>query len=441
MKKLLLICSLLAVSFWSCKEDEEIPVALNPVIKTISPSQGPAKTVVTIKGKRFSKEVAGNIVKFAGATAKILVVTDTLLQVEAPEEGATGTVTVSSNNRTSKGPVFSYGEKEQDYETTLYTGVARGNEVGTLLEAKFSNPEGVVFDSHGNLIVADRGNHVIKMITPDGQVSVVAGINGTTGNTDGDVSVARFNNPYKIGIDKHDNIYVADNSNHRVRRIDAVTRRVTTVAGSSSGFVDGVGTAARFNGPIAIDVDDHGNIYVADNNNHSIRKINPDGLVTTIGGNGTAGYNDGVWPNVQFSNPSGVVVDHDGNLLVADRKNNRIRKINVTTGVTTTIAGNGATLSVDGNALKASFREPFGITMDTDGVIYVADLSSHTVRLMRPTGDVITLGGQGTAGYVDGKKIESKFNQPTEIAVDAKGNIFVADLSNHMIRKITKVPN
>ena len=134
-------------------------------------------------------------------------------------------------------------------------------------------------------------------------------------------------------------------------------------------------------------------------------------------------------------------MDHDGNLLVADRKNNRIRKINVTTGVTTTIAGNGATLSVDGNALKASFREPFGITMDTDGVIYVADLSSHTVRLMRPTGDVITLGGQGTAGYVDGKKIESKFNQPTEIAVDAKGNIFVADLSNHMIRKITKVPN
>lgn len=439
MKKILFICSLLTVSLWSCKEDQEIPVALNPVINTISPSQGPVKTVVTIKGKRFSKEVGGNVVKFAGANAKILLATDTLLQVEAPEEGATGTVTVSTNNRMSKGPVFSYGEKEQDYETTLYTGVSRGNEVGTLLEAKFSNPEGVVFDSHGNLIVADRGNHVIKMITPDGQVSVIAGIGGTTGNTDGELGVARFNNPYKVGIDKHDNIYVADNTNHRVRKIDAITKRVSTVAGSSSGFVDGVGTAARFNGPIAIDVDDNGNIYVADNGNNAIRKITPDGLVITIGGNGTAGYSDGVWPNVQFWNPSGVVVDQDGNLLVADRRNHRIRKINVTTGVTTTIAGNGTALSIDGNGLKASFREPFGITMDAAGVIYVADLTSHTVRLMRPTGDVITLGGQGTAGNVHGRKTESKFNQPTEVAVDAQGNVFVADLSNHMIRKISKV--
>lgn len=443
MKKILLLCSLFAVCFSSCKEEDETPVALNPVIYSISPTQGPVKAIVTIRGKRFSADLSGNIVKFAGANAKVLLATDTLLKVEAPEDGGTGTITVTTNNRLSKGPVFSYGEVEQDYETTFYAGIARGNEIGTVAEAKFNNPEGVVFDSHGNLIVADRSNHTIKMITPDGVVSVVAG-NGTAGNTDGAVDVARFNNPYKVGIDKNDNIYVADNSNHLVRKIDAVTKIVSTVAGArtatagSSGFIDGPANTARFNSPIAIDVDMNGNIYVADNNNHAIRKIS-NGIVTTIAGNGASGYGDGVWPNVQFWNPSGVAVDNDGNVLVADRRNNRIRKVNVSSGVTTTIAGNGTAESIDGNGLKASFNQPFGIKITADGVIYVADLQSHSIRLMRPSGDVITLGGQGSAGDVDGEKIQSKFNQPTEVAVDAQGNVFVADLSNHKIRKISKV--
>ena len=436
MKKLLIFSVLISLFLGACKDEDEVPAAVYPVISSISPAQGPAKTVVTIRGKRFNPNAQNNVVKFADATAKVLTASDTLLTVEAPEEGATGAITVKANNKLSKGPVFSYGEVESDYETTLYTGVARGNEIGTLQEAKFNNPEGVVFDSKGNLIVADRSNHVIKMITPEGIVSVVAGT--TQGYLDGAANVAKFSNPYKIGIDKDDNIYVADNGNHRVRKIAAETKMVTTVAGSSAGFVDGQGTAARFNGPIAIACDLNGNIYVADNSNHAVRKISPGGLVTTLAGIGTAGYGDGVWPDVKFNNPSGLAVDKDGFVLVADRRNNRIRRINPNNGATTSIAGNGTGASVDGNGLKSSFNQPFGITIDADGVVYIADLQ-HAIRLMRPSGDVITIGGNGTGGDVDGRKIQSRFNQPTEVAVDANGNIFVADLTNHKIRKISKV--
>ena len=435
MKKLLCICSVFGLLFMACKKDEQA-ISLNPVVKSIMPTQGPAKTIILVMGKRFSSNPEENIVKFAGINAKVLMASDTLLKVEAPEDGGTGAITVNVKGRLTKGPVFSYGEIAIEYLTGTYSGVVAGDEVGTLEEARFRNPEGLIMDSKGNLIVADRANNRIKMITPEGQVSVVAG-NGVAGYLDGEASVAQFRNPYKVGIDMYDNIYVADNGNQRVRKIAAGTGLVTTIAGSSAGFLDGVGTAARFNGPIAIATDLNGNIYVADNNNHAIRKIAPNGMVTTIGGNGTAGYSDGIWPNVRFSNPSGVAVDGDGNILVADRKNNRIRKITLNTGIVTTIAGNGVKGSIDGNGLKSSFSEPFGISVDASGTMYIADLTSHMVRLMRPAGDVITLGGNGTAGFADGGKTGSKFNQPTDAVADINGNIYVADLSNSRIRKIT----
>lgn len=435
MKKLLYMCAVSGLLALACKKEEQT-IPLNPVIKSIMPAQGPAKTIVSVKGKRFSPNPEENIVKFSGINAKVLMASDTLLQVEVPEDGGTGAVTVSVKGRLSKGPVFSYGELAIEYVTSTYSGAAAGDAIGTLEEARFRTPEGLIMDSKGNLIVADRGNNRIKMITPGGQVSVVAGT-GVAGNIDGAANVAQFRNPYKVGIDKDDNIYVADNGNHRVRKIAAGTGMVTTIAGSSAGFLDGIGTAARFNGPIAIATDLNGNVYVADNNNHAIRKIAPGGLVTTIGGNGTSGYGDGVWPNVLFANPSGVAVDAEGNVLVADRKNNRIRKITMATGVVTTIAGNGQKESLDGNGLKSAFSEPFGISVDARGMLYVADLTSHMIRLLRPSGEVITLGGDGTAGFADGGKTGSKYNQPTDAVADAAGNVFVADLSNSRIRKIT----
>lgn len=435
IKKLLYITSVATLLFTACgKEEQAIP--LNPVIKSILPAQGPAKTIVTIKGKRFSTSADGNIVKFAGINARVVLATDTLLQVEAPEDGGTGGITVTVMGRTSKGPVFSYGEIAIEYINSTYSGAAAGDAIGSLDEARFRSPEGLIMDSKGNLIVADRGNNRIKMITPTGQVSVIAG-SGVAGAVDGAADVAQFRNPYKVGIDKDDNIYVADNGNHRIRKIAASTGVVTTIAGSSAGFLDGVGTAARFNGPIAIATDLNGNIYVADNNNHAVRKIAPSGLVTTIGGNGVTGYSDGVWPNVRFANPSGLAVDANGDVLVADRKNNRIRKITVNTGVVTTIAGTGVRESIDGNGLKSGFSEPFGISIDAKGNYYIADLTSHMLRLMRPSGDVITIGGDGTAGFLDGGKTGSKYNQPTDAVADQNGIIFVADLSNARIRKIT----
>jgi streptogramin lyase len=437
MKKILYSCFIFSLLLnISCKKEEQV-VALNPAISSIFPIQGPAKTVVTITGKRFGDKIEGLVVKFSGINATIISASDTLITVEAPEDGGTGNISVTANGRLSKGPVFSYGAKEIDYLVETYAGAAAGNVVGDLSTARFNTMEGLIFDSKGNLLVADRGNNQIKKITPAGQVSIVAGT-GVSGLVDGPALSARFKTPYKIGVDKHDNIWVADTGNNSVRRIDAVTGMVTTIAGTTSaGFLDGPGTSARFNGPIAIAVDNEMNVYVADNNNHSIRKIDPSGFVSTIAGTGATGYKDGVWPTVQFGNPSGVAIDLDGNLVIADRKNHRIRKLNTKTGVVTTIAGNGTKASIDGIGLKSSFSEPFGISVDHNGNFCIADLTSHTVRIMRLDGTVVSVGGSGTSGLVNGDHTSAKFSQPTDAVMDKNGNIFVADLSNDVIRKIS----
>jgi streptogramin lyase len=437
MKKILYSCFIFSMLLnISCKKEEQV-VALNPAISSIFPVQGPAKTMVTITGKRFGDKIEGLVVKFSGINAKIISASDTLITVEAPEDGGTGNISVTANGRLSKGPIFSYGEKEINYLVETYVGAEAGNIVGDLLTARLRTVEGLIFDSKGNLIVADRGNSQIKKITPAGEVILVAGT-GVAGLVDGPALTARFRTPYKIGVDKHDNIWVADTGNNCVRRIDAETGVVTTIAGNATaGFLDGQGTSARFSGPIAIDVDDDMNVYVADNNNHSIRKIDPTGLVSTIAGNGATGYKDGVWPNVQFGNPSGVAVDLEGNLVIADRKNHRIRKLNTKTGVVTTIAGNGTKASIDGIGLKSSFSEPFGISVDQNGNFSITDLTSHTVRIMRLDGTVVSVGGTGVSGLVNGDHTSARFNQPTDAVMDKDGNIFVADLSNNVIRKIS----
>jgi len=217
--------------------------------------------------------------------------------------------------------------------------------------------------------------------------------------------------------------------------------KVSTLAGDIFGYKYGIGTAAQFNFPRGLVVTPSGVIYVSDTSNNSIRKITPDGLVTTLAGDGIAGYVDGTGENSRFRGPTGIASDAVGNIYVADSGNHRIRKI-TPGGVVTTLAGNNTYHNgiVNGNGVVASFWNPTGVAVDSSGCIYVGDTYNHAIRKISTNGIVSTLAG-GTLGYNDGSLGVARFSQPSGVAVDSIGNIYVADSINRRIRKITSAGN
>lgn len=254
------------------------------------------------------------------------------------------------------------------------------------------------------------------------------------GSTDGASSVARFNFPEGIAVDSTGNIYVADAANHTIRKITA-TGVVSTLAGKAgyatdpndSTYGNGAGSAARFTEPFGVVTDAAGNVYVAGGFDNAIRKITPAGVVTTVAGGG---------PTSPFNVPEGIAIDAGGNLFVTDTYHCAIRKI-TPAGVVTLLAG-GTAGSADGNGAAAQFRNPRGIAVDSSGTVYVADTFNHTIRKITPAGDVTTFAGVTyVAGYGDGLGTAAKFSYPTGLTIDPAGNLYVADSSNFIIRKIT----
>jgi sugar lactone lactonase YvrE len=322
------------------------------------------------------------------------------------------------------------------YVITTYAGTGTSGYLdGASDIAQFKAPEGVAIDGQGNIIVADRDNNVIRKITPRGEVSTIAGT-GTAGYADGPANTAMFKSPFKLTIDNDNNIIIADRDNFKIRKLtpDGV---VSTIAGSTSGFADGSGSSAKFAQPLDVAVDAIGNIYVADNTNHRIRKITPSGTVSTLAGSGTAGYADGTGTDAMFKNPSGLTLDNSGNIIVADRINNLVRKV-TPDGVVTTVAGTTTAGGSDGPAADATFNNPYGVAVGNDGNIYVADLTSALIRKVAPDGSVTTIAGSGS-GFADGLSNAARFNQPTDLTIDRDGNIIVADLTNRRIRIIKPV--
>ncbi|HEX6223499.1 MAG TPA: hypothetical protein VFZ52_03775, partial [Chryseolinea sp.] len=213
--------------------------------------------------------------------------------------------------------------------------------------------------------------------TPLGEVSTFAG--NVIGSADGIGMSAQFMNPSGIAIDKDDNLYVADQFNHRIRKVTQAGI-VTTLAGSTQGSADGAGTGAQFFRPVGVVVDAKGNVFVADLFNHKIRRITPSGVVTTIAGS-TYGFADGNTSAAKFAFPGGLALDKEGNLYVADTENHRIRKI-TPTGIVTTFAGTGTSGTNDGVADVAQFSAPREVDIDAAGNIYVVDAGSHRIRRM-----------------------------------------------------------
>jgi len=305
---------------------------------------------------------------------------------------------------------------------------------GTGLAARFQDISSVAVDASGNIFVADRANHVIRKVTPAGDVSTFAG-SGTAGFVNGTGTSASFYQPYGVALDSSSNLYVADLSNNAIRKITPAGV-VTTVAGSGvGGYADGTGAAAMFNGPYGLTVDGSGNIFVADTINNRIRKVTPSGVVTTVAGNGfCCSLLDGTGTAASFQSPADITVDGAGNLYVADSNNHAIRKI-TPSGVVTTIAGSGVQGFVNGTGTAATFQFPSGLTLDAAGNLFVGDYGNNVIRKITPAGVVSTFAGS-VQGYIDGTATAAQFSRPRGLAFDANGYLYVADSNNFALRVI-----
>ena len=314
--------------------------------------------------------------------------------------------------------------------TTVSTFAGSSPGFANFTNARFNLPWSIAIQKSNNrAYVADYSNHRIRLILPNGYTYSYG--NGAAGFADGGSTTAKFNRPRGIAVTNNGTVYVADEFNHRIRKMNS-SGLVTTLAGSTQGFADGTGSNAKLNRPSGVTVDANGTVYVADRGNHRIRKISPTGVVTTIAGS-AAGFADGTGTAAMFLSPTGIVVDTTGTLYVTDYGNHRIRKI-TPSGVVTTFAG--STLgSADGIGTAASFNNPEHLTIDDLGNLYIADRFNHKIRKITPGGVVTTVAGS-TQGSQNGTEITAQFNQPSAVAINNQGELLVTDLFNHRIRKI-----
>ena len=355
--------------------------------------------------------------------------------------------------------------------TTLAGTGTRGfsGDGGPATEARLNGPRGVAVDAAGNVYVVDAGNHRLRKIDTAGTIATVAGTGEAGFSGDGGPATeARLNGPGGVAVDAAGNVYVTDR-NHLVRRIDP-SGTIATVAGTGEAGFSGDGgpaTEARLNGPAGVAVDAAGNVYVTDRN-HLVRRIDPSGTITTVAGTGEAGFSGDGGPatEAQLNGPRGVAVDAAGNVYVAE-SSLRLRKIDAAGTITTMRAltpssavavdsagsvyvadgrndrlrkmdPSGAVTTVAGTGDRGPWLAPAYMTVDGAGNVYVADDKNHLVRRIDPSGTITTLAGTGTRGFSgDGSPAtEARLNGPRGVAVDAAGNVYVADLGNHRLRRI-----
>ncbi len=316
---------------------------------------------------------------------------------------------------------------------------------GLATAALMFEPEGVAVDAGGNLYIADSGNERIRRVTTGGVISTVAG-NGTAGYSgDGGLATAaHLGYPEDVAVDAAGSLYISDHYNYRIRRVTA-GGVISTVAGNGTRGFSGDGgpaTAAQLYGPEGVAVDTAGNIYIADIYNSRIRKVTAGGVISTVAGNGTGGFSGDGGPATaaQLFNPTSMVVDAVGNLYFADIYNNRIRKVTAE-GVIGTVAGNGTGgFSGDGGpATVAQLDGPFGVAVDAAGNIYIADTNNDRIRKVTAEGVISTVAGNGIGGYSGdgGPATAAQFDSPRGVAVDDAGSLYIADAGNYRIRKVT----
>lgn len=322
----------------------------------------------------------------------------------------------------------------QGIVTTIAGNGATGNANGQGTSATFYFPRDLAVDPAGNIYVADRENRLIRKITTTGMVSTVAG-NGLNALTDGLGTAASFKYPLHLALDSNGNLFVSDYAANAIRKIEP-NGNVTTFAGNGSiGTADGQGTSATFYGPTGLYMDPANNLYVSDRENRRIRVITPGGMVSTFAGSGGNGTVDGSKLSASFMQPSGLTMDAAGNLYVIDYMAHKIRKIK-TDGTVVTFAGSGVPGFLDGPASSAQMNGPYDLTIDAQGNLYFPDTANNCIRKVYPSGYIATLAGGLGTGLSDGTSNRASFNNPFGIDIDSQGHLYIADFANHAIRKV-----
>ena len=329
------------------------------------------------------------------------------------------------------------------------TGVAGfAGDGGAATAANLKFPAGIVFDTAGNLYIGDTSNSRVRKIDTSGNISTFAGTGdfGDFGDTN-TATKAGLNRPYGLAFDKAGNLYIADTYNDAIRKVTASGSTITTVAGTVQGFGgDGGGaTGALMNTPTAVIVDAAGNIYIADTSNDRIRKVGTDGNISTFVGTGNAASTGDGGPagSAALNNPEGLAIDKAGNIYIADTSSHRVRKV-TPDGTITTVAGNGTGgFGGDGGpATKASLYYPKGIAVDAlSGNLYIADWLNSRIRVVTPDGNIYTAAGNGQYDYYGdgGSATSAALKFPWGVAVDVTGKVYFADDENNVIRLLTPV--
>lgn len=318
---------------------------------------------------------------------------------------------------------------------------------GTGASAPLLLPSGVAFDAQGNLYIAEAGRHVVRRLTPAGDVTTVAGT-GTQGygGDGGPASAALLDSPQGLAV-SGESLYIADTHNHRVRRVDLTSGEITTVAGGSSAGLTGDGgpaSAALLDRPVALAVDGKGNLWIADAGSHRIRRMDAaTGVMTTVAGTGAQGYaGDGAAASAALlDSPGGLAVDAAGNLYVADTHNQRVRRVDVASGTITTVAGTGAFgyAGDSGDAASARLALPRGLSVDAQGNVYFADAGNQRVRRIdAATGVITTAAGSGAQGFAGDKggATEAELDAPSAVGISPAGQLAVADAGNQRVRQV-----
>lgn len=319
---------------------------------------------------------------------------------------------------------------------------------GPATSAAFKLPVEVVVDSSNDVYIADANNYCVrKLNNVSGVITTYAGICGSSGfsGDGGAATSAKLKTAVSVAVDNSGNLYVADYNDQRVRKVDA-SGNISTLAGiGSSGFSGdgGSATAAKLSNPRGVTVDSVGNVYIADNGSHHVRKVDTSGIITTVAGTGTAGYSGdgGAATSAKLNGPFRVAVDSSDNLYITDNGNHCVRKVDNSTGIITTVAGSCGTSGFSGDsgaATSAKLNSPTGVSVDRVGNIYVADMNNHRIRQINTSGIITTVAGTGSAGFSgdNGSATSAQLNSPRGMAVDSAGNVYIADTSNYRIRSI-----
>lgn len=381
----------------------------------------------TIEGKAGSK--APIFISKFPSTVNYDEFYQSVIKVQSPDNLETKVIA-------KKKPEWLTLRSEAEVQTLAGSG-SSGSVNGPALSASFRTPYALASDTSGNIYIADQLAQNIRKINTSGEVSLLAGGN-KSGFQDGIADEARFNSPSGIAIDPSGNVYISDQNNHSIRKISPLGIVSTFAGNGTPGYADGTGEVARFKYPAGLAVDASGNVYVADRGNNLIRVINANGKVSTLAGNRATGFADGAVLSAMFNAPTGIAISSSGDLFIADQVNNRIRKIDPA-GQVSTIAGSGTFTYLDARGTLAGFRYPTGITLGSDGSLYVTDQLNHNVRRISKDGLVSTVAGTGS-GFSEGSGSSAKFRNPSGICIAPSGELYIADFYNYRIRKIINDP-